>query len=65
MGKVRPKISVFEVIRQPLELRIHTDAGLIKAENNVLKYPKQLLNNFEKLKKTTFLTPEIVKNDPQ
>ena len=35
-----------------------------KAENNAQTLPKQLQNNFEKVQKTTFLTPKIAKNDP-
>ena len=35
-----------------------------KAENNAHTTPAQLLNNFEKVKKTIFLTPKKVKNDP-
>ena len=35
-----------------------------KVENNAQTLPEQLQNNFEKVQKTTFLTPKMVKNDP-
>ena len=35
-----------------------------KGENNAQTTPEQLLNNFEKVQKPTFLTPKKVKNDP-
>ena len=35
-----------------------------KVENNPQTLPKQLQNSFEKVQKTTFSTPKIVKNDP-
>ena len=35
-----------------------------KVENNAQTLPKQLQNNFEKVQKTTFSTPKMVKNDP-
>ena len=35
-----------------------------KTENNAQTTPKQLLYNFEKVQKTTFLTPKKVKNNP-
>ena len=38
--------------------------GNFKVENNAQTLPKQLQNNFEKVQKTTFSTPEFVKNDP-
>ena len=47
-------ISIFEVIYKHLELKIQREIGL-------LKLPKQLQNNFEKVQKTTFLTLKIVK----
>ena len=37
---------------------------LFKAENNAQTLPKQVRNNFEKVEKSTFLTPKMVKNDP-
>ena len=36
----------------------------LKVENNAQTLPKQLQNNFEKVQKTTFMTPKMVKNDP-
>ena len=33
-------------------------------KNNAQTLPKQLQNNFEKVQKSTFLTPKMVKNDP-
>ena len=36
-----------------------------KAENNAQKISKRFPNNFEKVEKTTFSTPKMVKNDPQ
>ena len=38
--------------------------GPFKTENNAQILPKQVQNNFEKVQKSTFLTPKIVKNDP-
>ena len=35
-----------------------------KVENNPQTLPKQLQNSFEKVQKTTFSTPKMVKNDP-
>ena len=34
-----------------------------KSKNNVHKFPKLYQNNFEKVKKTIFLTPKLVEND--
>ena len=39
-------------------------SGPFKVENNALTLPNQLQNNFEKVEKTTFSTPKMVKNDP-
>ena len=39
-------------------------SGPFKVENNALTLPKQLQKNFEKVQKTTFSTPKMVKNDP-
>ena len=39
-------------------------SGPFKVENNAQTLPKQLQNNFEKVEKTTFSTPKMVKNDP-
>ena len=39
-------------------------SGPFKCENNAQTLPKQLQNNFEKVQKSTFLTPKMVKNDP-
>ena len=36
----------------------------VKTKNNAQTLPKQVQNNFEKVQKTTFLTPKMVKNDP-
>ena len=36
-----------------------------KAENNAQTTPEQLPNNFEKVQKTTFLTPKKVKMTPK
>ena len=41
-----------------------TKSGPFKYENNVQTLPKQLQNNFEKVQKSTFLTPKMVENDP-
>ena len=35
-----------------------------EAENKAQTLPKQVQNNFEKVEKSTFLTPKMVKNDP-
>ena len=35
-----------------------------KVKNNAQTLPEQLQNNFEKVQKTTFSTPKMVKNDP-
>ena len=35
-----------------------------EAENKAQTLPKQVQNNFEKVQKSTFLTPKMVKNDP-
>merc|ERR1712081_158141 len=35
------------------------------AENKAQTLPKQVQNNFEKVQKSTFLTPKMIKNDPQ
>ena len=35
-----------------------------KFQINTQTLPKQLVNKFEKVQKTTFLTPKIVRNDP-
>ena len=36
---------------------------LFKVKNKAQTLPKQVLNNFEKDQKTTFLTQKLVKND--
>ena len=36
----------------------------LKTENNAQTVPKQFPINFEKVEKSTFLTPKMVKNDP-
>ena len=41
-----------------------TKSGLFKAEKNAQKLPKQLQNNYEKVQKTIFVTPEMIENDP-
>ena len=51
-------------IYEPLELRKKTKSCPFKIENSALTLPKQLQNNFEKVQKTTFSTPKMVKNDP-
>ena len=38
-----------------------TKSGPFKAKNNAQILPEQLQNNFEKVEKTTFLTPKMVK----
>ena len=35
-----------------------------EAENKAQTLPKQVLNNFEKVQNSTFLTPKMVKIDP-
>ena len=35
-----------------------------EAINKAQTLPKQVQNNFEKVEKSTFLTPKMVKNDP-
>ena len=35
-----------------------------KVKNNAQTLPEQLQNNFEKVQKTTFSTPKMVKNGP-
>ena len=35
-----------------------------KAKNNAQTLPKIVQNNFEKVEKSSFLTPKIVKNEP-
>ena len=35
-----------------------------KVKNNAQTLPKQLQNNFEKVRKMTFLTQKMAKNDP-
>ena len=44
--------------------QITTKSGPIKVENNAQRLPKQLKNNFEKVKRMTFSTLKMVKNDP-
>ena len=38
-------------------------SGPFKYENNAQTLPKQLQNNFEKVQKTTFLTPKMVEKE--
>ena len=56
--KFWPIILTIGVIYRPLELKIHTKVGLLRSKI----MPKQLLNNFEKVQKTTFLTTKMIKN---
>ena len=50
---------------QPMEQKLHPKVGLLRSKI----MPTYVLNNsqrtLEKVQKTTFLTPKIVKNDPQ
>ena len=41
-----------------------TKSRPFKVENNALALPNQLQNNLEKVRKTSFSTPKMVKNDP-
>ena len=50
-------LSTFEAQNTP-------KSRLFEAENNAQTVPKQVQNNFEKVQKSTFLTPKMVKNDP-
>ena len=36
----------------------------LTTKNKAQTLPKQVQNNFEKVEKSTFLTPKMVKNDP-
>ena len=65
--------KISKILNQNLDFRGHLwtlraentpKSGPFKAQNNALTLPKQLQNNFEKVQKTTFSTPKIVKNDP-
>ena len=47
-----------------LEMKILRKSKPFKAKNNAQKLPKLFQNNFEKVEKTAFLTPKMVKNDP-
>ena len=41
-----------------------TKSRPFKVKNKVQTLSKQAQNNFEKVEKSTFLTPKMVKNDP-
>ena len=60
-----PKFQIFGVIYQPFELKIYPILGLSWSKNNAQTLPKQLQNNFEKVQKSTFFTPKMVKNGSQ
>ena len=63
-----PQISqneqVFKVIYRPLKLQNTPKSRPFGAENKAQTLPTQVQNNYEKVQKSTFLTPKMVKNDP-
>ena len=66
-------ISGGQILTKNLHFRGHllafraentTKSWHCKVENNSQTLPKRFQNNFEKVKKTTFLTTKMVKKDP-
>ena len=45
-------------------MEIHTNFDPLSPQNNTQTIPEQLQNNFENVHEMTFLTLQIVKNDP-
>ena len=64
MSKILTKNLDFRGHLSTLRAENTPKSGPFKVENNALTLPKQLQNNFEKVQKTTFSTPKMVKNDP-
>ena len=56
-GENHGYLTTFRSINEP-------KSGPCKYKNKAQTLPKQVQNNFEKVQKTTFLTPKMVKNDP-
>ena len=59
-ANVWPITVFFGVIYQPLELKVQSKVGLLRQKI----VTQHIQNNFEKVQKTTFLNPKMVKNDP-
>ena len=53
----RGHLSTFQLVNTP-------KSGPLKSINNTQTLLKQAQNNFEKFQKTTFLSPDLLKNDP-
>ena len=47
-----------------LELKIHPKVSLLRPKTMLKNFLNNSKNNFEKVKKSTFLNPKMVKNDP-
>ena len=60
-----PKISIFGVIYQPLELKIHPKVGLIKAETMPKHFPNKSKKTLKKSRKRFFWPPKRSKITPQ
>ena len=56
-GEYHGYLSTFEGQKTP-------KSRPFEAENKAQTLPKQVQNNFEKVQKSTFLTPKMVKNYP-
>ena len=70
---VKMTLSEDQNLTQNLDFRGHLStfraentpkSGPSKFKNNAQTLLKPLQNNFEKVKKSTFLTPKMVENDP-
>ena len=46
------------------EYKIHPKVGPLKPKTKPKHFLNKSKNNFEKVEKSTFLTPKMVKNDP-
>ena len=58
------KLSNFTDICQLLEIKIQPKVGILLPKTLPNKLPERVQKNFEKVQKTTFLNPKMVKNCP-
>ena len=64
MSKILTQNLNFQAHLSTFEAQNTPKSRPFEAENKAQTLPKQVQNNFEKVEKSTFLTPKMVKNDP-
>ena len=63
MSKILTQNLIFRGHLSTFEAQNTPKSRTFEAKNKAETLPKQVQNNFEKVEKSTFLTPKIVKND--